>query len=132
VEENSHEKELIENGHRVLRCYFNISDKYIKIIDPLIAEAIGGMIKFKSLKSGSRNNIFQLDDIKELEEYCFYVAGIVGVMLTNIFCQKDGIRGNKSGLERYQVHFGLALQLVNIIKDYEKDIGRGWCYIPLL
>ncbi len=129
--ENSHEKELIENGHRVLKCYFDIPDKYIKIIDPLIAEAIEGMIKFKKLKLKSRNNIFQLNDSKELEEYCYYVAGIVGVMLTKIFCQKDGIRNNKSELEKYQIHFGLALQLVNIIKDYEKDIERGWCYIPL-
>lgn len=129
--ENSHEKELIENGHRVLRCYFDISDKYIKIIDPLIADAIEGMIKFKNLKLKSRDNIFQLNDTRELEEYCYYVAGIVGIMLTKIFCQKDGIRNNKSELEKYQIHFGLALQLVNIIKDYEKDIERGWCYIPL-
>lgn len=129
--ENSHEKELIENGHKILKCYFDIPDKYIKIIDPLIAEAIEGMIKFKKLKLKSKNNIFQLNDTRELEEYCYYVAGIVGVMLTNIFCEKEGIKNNKTELEKYQIHFGLALQLVNIIKDYKKDIERGWCYIPL-
>lgn len=129
--ETSYEKELIENGHKILKCYFDLPDKYIKIIDPLITEAIGGMIRFKRMKIKSNNRIFQLKDMKELEEYCYYVAGIVGVMLTKIFCQKDGVRANKSELEKYQIHFGLALQIVNIIKDYEKDIERGWCYIPL-
>ncbi|GAB4406227.1 MAG: phytoene/squalene synthase family protein [Thermodesulfovibrionales bacterium] len=128
--ENSHEKNLIENGQMVLRCYFDLPDTYRTIIDPLVVEAIGGMIKFKKLKIESRSKIYQIKDIRELRDYCYYVAGIVGVMLTKIFCQKDSIKDIKSELERYQIHFGLALQLVNIIKDYEKDIARGWCYIP--
>jgi len=128
--ENSDEKDLIENGHIVLRCYFDLRDTYRKIIDPLIIETSEGMLEFQKRKLQSNSEIFQLRDIKELEEYCYYVAGIVGVMLTKIFCQRKSIKKKKSKLKKFQIHFGIALQLINIIKDYQKDILRGWCYIP--
>ena len=128
--ENSDEKSLIENGHIVLRCYFDLRDIYRKIIDPLIVETSGGMSKFQKRKLLSNSEIFQLAGMKELEEYCYYVAGVVGVMLTKIFCQRERIRKQQSELEKFQIHFGIALQLINIIKDYQKDIVRGWCYIP--
>jgi len=128
--ESSYEKNLVENGHRVLRCYFDLHSTHRKIVDPLVAASIGGMIKFKELRINRTGRVFQLKDIEELEEYCYYVAGIVGIMLTEIFCQREGIKEIKSELERYHIHFGLALQFVNIIKDYEKDIARGWCFIP--
>ena len=129
--ENSDEKDLIENGHIVLRCYFDIQDTYRRIIDPLIVETSEGMIKFQKQKLQSNKKIFQLADIKELEDYCYYVAGIVGKMLTEVFCQRESIKEKRSELENYQIHFGIALQLINVVKDYKKDIARGWCYIPL-
>ena len=129
--ENSDEKDLIENGHIVLRCYFDIPDIYRRIIDPLIVETSEGMAKFQTRKLQSNNRIFQLSDIKELEDYCYYVAGIIGKMLTEVFCQRKSIEEKRSELENFRVHFGIALQLINIVKDYKKDIARGWCYIPL-
>ena len=27
-----------------------------------------------------------LDDMKEMDSYCYYVAGVVGEMLTRLFC----------------------------------------------
>jgi farnesyl-diphosphate farnesyltransferase len=129
-DENSYEKNLIENGSAVLRCYFDISETYRRIIDPLLVKTSQGMAKFQRRKLESKGAIFQLADIKELEDYCYYVAGVVGVMLTKVFCEKESIREKRSELKSFEVHFGLALQLINIIKDYKKDIQRGWCYIP--
>jgi farnesyl-diphosphate farnesyltransferase len=128
--EKSCTKNLVENGHKVLKCYFDLPDIYRRIADPLIAEASEGMAEFQQRKLGFRGGIFQLSDINELVEYCYYVAGIVGVMLTEVFCQRERINEERSGLKAFQIHFGLALQLINIIKDYKKDITRGWCYIP--
>jgi len=128
--ESSNEKSLIENGHIILRCYFDLRDTYRKIIDPLIIETSEGMLEFQKRKLQSNSEIFQLTDIKELEEYCYYVAGVVGVLLTKIFCDREGVKKQKSKLKKFQIHFGIALQLINIIKDYQKDILRGWCYIP--
>jgi farnesyl-diphosphate farnesyltransferase len=129
--ESSYAKDLIENGHMVLRCYFDIPQTYRRIVDPLIVETSEGMARFQRRKLESESEIFQLTDIRELEEYCYYVAGVVGVMLTKLFCQSKSIEEKRSELENLQIPFGIALQLINIIKDYRKDIARGWCYIPL-
>ncbi len=130
-DEKSHEKDLIDKGDSVLICYFDLPVVYREIIDPLIVESVTGMIKFQQMKADSRDKIFQLKDIGELEDYCYYVAGIVGKMLTAIFSQSKNINRLRSRLERHNVQFGLALQFVNVIKDYTKDIERGWCYVPL-
>jgi farnesyl-diphosphate farnesyltransferase len=129
--ESSYAKTLVENGNIILRCYFAIPHIHRQIIDPLLVETSGGMARFQELKLKSKSKIFQLTDLKELEDYCYYVAGIVGVMLTGLFCQRKSIEERRSDLEDLQIPFGMALQLINIIKDYKKDIARGWCYIPL-
>jgi farnesyl-diphosphate farnesyltransferase len=129
--EDSDEKNLVENGYRVLRCYFDIPEHHRRIIDPLVAETAEGMAGFQERKLESPNKVFQLTDSNDLEDYCYYVAGVVGVMLTKIFCQKEGIGRVRAQLEKFQVQFGTALQLINILKDYRGDIARGWCYIPM-
>lgn len=129
-QEKSPEKDLVENGDRVLKCYCELPSVYRKIIDPLLVESMEGMAKFQRRKLECSSKIFQLEDLKDLEQYCYYVAGVVGIILTRIFCLKTGISSKKSELEKYQVQFGLALQLTNILKDWQKDLKRGWCYLP--
>ena len=128
--ENSNEKELIENGWTILRCYFDIPEIYRRIMDPLLVEALEGMAEFQRRKLQRNGVVFQLADVQELEDYCYYVAGVVGVMLTKIFCLRESTKETRSELEACQIQFGLALQLINIVKDFQKDIARGWCYIP--
>lgn len=129
--EESDAKGLVENGHRALRCYFDIPETHRRIIDPLIVETAEGMAGFQERKQKSGHGVFQLADRSDLEGYCYYVAGVVGVMLTEIFCQRERIGRVRGQLTRFQVHFGIALQLINILKDYTGDIARGWCYIPM-
>ncbi len=129
VEESS-DKNLIENGDRVIRCYFDLPNIYREIVDPYILRTSEGMVRFQKRKLESNAKVFQLHDVKDLEDYCYCVAGIVGEMLTQIFCQRGSISAVKSELDKYQVQFGLALQVTNIAKDYRKDVKRGWCYVP--
>lgn len=128
--EDSADKNLMENGRKVLECYFELPAIYRSIMDPLVVITSEGMAKFQRRKLDNKTKIFQLKDLEDLEDYCYYVAGVVGVMLTEIFCLEDKLAGLKADLEKYQVKFGLALQFTNIIKDYKKDIARGWSYIP--
>ncbi len=129
-EEQTAEKELIEHGESVLICYFDLPEPYRKIIDPLIRKSVRGMIEFQRLKLQSGQKVFQLRSVRELKRYCYFVAGVVGEMLTEVFCTKETIQPLSPYLNRYRVSFGLALQLINVLKDYEKDLMRGWCYIP--
>lgn len=128
--EDSSEKDLLDNGARVLRAYFDMPSCYRAILDPFIVETCEGMAWFQKRKLENETGVFQLDDMDDLEKYCYYVAGVVGKMLTSVFCRIKVIEPLREDLQQFQIHFGLALQLTNIIKDYSKDISRGWCYIP--
>jgi 15-cis-phytoene synthase len=61
---------------------------------------------------------------RELYEYCYRVAGVVGLMCIEIF----GYRNPKA--RDYAVNLGVALQLTNIIRDLKGDAERGRIYLP--
>ena len=70
--------------------------------------------------SKNRYNTFE-----ELHEYCYLVAGSVGLMCREIFGYK-----NESTRE-YALNLGIALQLTNILRDVRDDAERGRIYLPL-
>jgi len=59
-----------------------------------------------------------------LREYCYRVAGTVGLTCTHIFGFKD-----PRALDLAE-KLGLAFQLTNIIRDVHEDAGRGRVYLP--
>jgi farnesyl-diphosphate farnesyltransferase len=73
-----------------------------------------------------------LASVDDLDRYCYYVAGTVGHLLTELFWLHHG-RGSD---RRYQTltslatSFGLGLQLTNIVKDLADDRRRGWSFVP--
>jgi 15-cis-phytoene synthase len=60
----------------------------------------------------------------ELYDYCYRVAGVVGLMCIEIF----GYRNLKT--KDYAINLGVALQLTNIMRDLKVDAERGRIYIP--
>jgi 15-cis-phytoene synthase len=61
----------------------------------------------------------------ELEQYCYHVASVVGLLSIEIF-------GYTNARARdYAVHLGKALQLTNIVRDVKADAERGRIYLPL-
>jgi farnesyl-diphosphate farnesyltransferase len=72
-----------------------------------------------------------LEDVRELSEYCYFVAGVVGEMLTELFCDSSpAIEARRKQLEEKTVSFGLGLQMTNILKDIWEDLERGFCWLP--
>jgi len=59
-----------------------------------------------------------------LREYCYRVAGTVGLTCTHIFGFKD-----PRALDLAE-KLGLAFQLTNIIRDVHEDAGSGRVYLP--
>ncbi|MEE2660119.1 MAG: squalene/phytoene synthase family protein, partial [Planctomycetota bacterium] len=68
-------------------------------------------------------------DVSELREYCYYVAGVVGEMLTAMFTSYDrGLLPAEAELMRLAPSVGESLQLVNMIRDYQSDNERKRLY----
>lgn len=61
---------------------------------------------------------------KELEAYCYRVAGTVGLMMSHIMGVSD------SEALRHASHMGMAMQLTNISRDVREDAAMGRVYLP--
>ena len=67
----------------------------------------------------------------DLDSYCYYVAGVVGEMLTDLFCcHSSAIAAQRGALQELSTSFAQGLQLTNIIKDFWEDRSRGACWFP--
>jgi len=64
-------------------------------------------------------------DYPTLARYCHNVAGVVGELAAGIF----GVSDERT--YEYARKLGLALQLINIIRDVGEDARRGRVYLPL-
>jgi phytoene synthase len=64
-------------------------------------------------------------DFANLKTYCHLVAGVVGELSAGIFGNRD------EPTMSYARQLGLALQMVNIIRDVGEDARRGRVYLPL-
>jgi phytoene synthase len=62
---------------------------------------------------------------EELEQYCYRVASVVGLLSVEIFGYKN------ADCRQYAVYLGQALQLTNILRDVRNDAERGRIYFPL-
>lgn len=63
-------------------------------------------------------------DMNELLDYCYHVAGLVGLSCLPIFGYTS------PSANEMAIHLGHALQLTNILRDVWEDFGRGRIYIP--
>jgi phytoene synthase len=64
------------------------------------------------------------DTFDVLKQYCLRVASAVGLICVEIFGYRD------FHTRDYAIDLGIALQLINIIRDVPVDIERGRVYIP--
>jgi farnesyl-diphosphate farnesyltransferase len=99
------------------------------IVKRWVLEMIGGMRKFVlAYPAGIR-----IQTVEEYKEYCYYVAGTVGYLLTDLWrAYVPGISAARyESLRANARAFAQALQTVNILKDVAGDAGRdNSIYIP--
>ncbi|MDV6379483.1 phytoene/squalene synthase family protein [Sporosarcina sp. GW1-11] len=63
---------------------------------------------------------------EDLDDYTYYVAGLVGVMLADIWRWYDGTETDKD----LAIGFGRGLQSVNILRNYKEDAVRDVNFFP--
>ncbi len=120
------ECELIENIVRVIRITHSFTAKQRSILCRSVAIMAKGMSAFQA-----DNDVNGLKDMPQLDSYCYYVAGVVGEMLTELFCDySPEIDKNKEAMMKLAVSFGQGLQMTNILKDIWEDQRRGACWLP--
>lgn len=63
---------------------------------------------------------------EDLDEYTYYVAGLVGVMLSDIWSIYDGTETDRE----LAIAYGRGLQVVNMLRNQDEDADRGVHFIP--
>ena len=123
---SSHERDLIEHSACVLRITHSFNDRQRQALERCVRIMADGMSKYQE------SNVSQgLKDQADMDQYCYYVAGVVGEMLTELFCDYSAeINQHYNELMAHAVSFGQGLQMTNILKDIWEDQGRDMCWLP--
>lgn len=78
-----------------------------------------------------RNGIDLLDAEVDYNAYCYYVAGTVGQLASELVVEQYGLAPDvASVLHERAESCGRSLQKTNIIKDFVADLARNICYLP--
>lgn len=67
-----------------------------------------------------------IENREDLDDYTFYVAGLVGVMLSDLWKWRDGTETDKD----LAIGFGRGLQAVNMLRNFDEDKERGVSFVP--
>ncbi|RYG74317.1 phytoene/squalene synthase family protein [Lentibacillus lipolyticus] len=69
---------------------------------------------------------WDIGDKADLDDYTYYVAGLVGVMLSDIWYWYDGTETDRE----LAIGYGRGLQAVNILRNQDEDGERGVNFVP--
>ena len=120
------ERQLVANTPRVFRITQRFSDRQCAALVRCVRIMSHGMAEFQQ-----NPGLKGLKDLSQLDRYCYHVAGVVGEMLTELFCDySEEIDRHREKLLPLAVSFGQGLQMTNILKDIWDDRMRGACWLP--
>ncbi|TVP91761.1 MAG: phytoene/squalene synthase family protein [Alkalibacterium sp.] len=106
-----------EMNHPIWRALRDVFDRYDMSIEPFYDQLQGQAMDY---------HFEQPHTMKEVEDYSYYVAGSVGLMLLPIIATK-----NHHQLEEPAVALGVAMQLTNILRDIGEDCKEiNRVYLP--
>jgi len=109
------EKVLLENFDKVIDRYLTFPEKYQKVIKDIAKRMGAGMAEFCQRP---------VVTVPDYNLYCHYVAGLVGVGLSDLFVASGLESDWYSTAVDVSNSMGLFLQKVNITRDYLEDINQ--------
>eukprot|EP00301_Raphidiophrys_heterophryoidea_P012203 c18582_g1_i1.p1 GENE.c18582_g1_i1~~c18582_g1_i1.p1 ORF type:complete len:733 (-),score=175.89 c18582_g1_i1:73-2271(-) len=119
------EATLLEQFGRVVRVFQTLSPEMQAVIRDITKQMGEGMAEFvvKDLGQGTRN-------MEEYNRYCHFVAGLVGIGLSDMFSCSGFELKSIGDQTRLSNSMGLFLQKTNIIRDYLEDFVDGRAFWP--
>ncbi|KAK1049082.1 bifunctional farnesyl-diphosphate farnesyltransferase/squalene synthase [Friedmanniomyces endolithicus] len=121
---NEKDRELLVKFDVVAKEYNKIKSSYQKIITDICHRMGDGMADY-----AKKGNV-SVQTIADYEQYCHYVAGLVGEGCTRCFVEAK--LANPVLLSRPELteSMGQFLQQTNIIRDIREDHDDGRCFWP--
>lgn len=127
--EGSDDWAVVADAVRAVRAFEAQPEAIRAAILPPVRELVQGMALFVDRYAETEGLRIQTPD--ELEEYCYYVAGTVGNLITRLICTGKVSPETARRLREHTQSFALLLQLVNIAKDVYVDYhAENNVYLP--
>lgn len=111
---------LLKYYFKVTKVFLRLDPAYQDVITRICKEMGAGMAEF------SQRDVITLEDY---DKYCYYVAGLVGLGLSELFSASGLEDENLKNEVELSASMGSFLQKTNIIRDYYQDLGlkrRFW------
>jgi phytoene/squalene synthetase len=122
------ERELLQHADTLFRDYHSLPQKIRQSLATSIQNMGRGMAYFCARKV---DGALKLRGLREVNQYCFFVAGVVGELLTKLVVTAAPEGWTIPREIFVNAHrFGLFLQKVNLLKDQTIDEGEGRFLIP--
>ncbi len=118
------ERNLIQDMSLLLEDFYSLPSVSKEMMKQSLMEMANGMIHFSNKSQVGLKTMF------ELNQYCFFVAGLVGELLTGLVLSRPLSTTEDGALLLKSHHFGLFLQKINILKDQAKDEQEGRYFVP--
>jgi farnesyl-diphosphate farnesyltransferase len=113
---------LTDKADEILACYRALPADARAVLRGAVTRMCEGMSKWCDR---------EIATLADQNEYCWYVAGLVGLLLTDLFRLTGHVSERDAALLRpLAPDFGLALQKVNILRDLRSDLEERRCYWP--
>ncbi|MGE4132902.1 MAG: squalene/phytoene synthase family protein [Bdellovibrionales bacterium] len=121
------ERLLLQDVDRLMADLKDLPESVSQLVCDLLLSMSSGMQHFIGRHPGAK---LQLRSLGEVNQYCFFVAGVVGELLARLVAKVEP-RFSLSPLTLLRAHhFGLFLQKVNILKDQVGDESAGRRFVP--
>jgi farnesyl-diphosphate farnesyltransferase len=122
-------RRLVEHTDLVFVVFHDLPPRTREHVRRWVGEMIAGMRKFVlAYPHGVR-----IQSLDEYKEYCYYVAGTVGYLVTDLWHEHSSSIGPREHgfLRQRCASFAQALQTVNILKDVARDAEQeNAIYVP--
>jgi farnesyl-diphosphate farnesyltransferase len=119
ADDRSEDWQVVASTPRVIRTFEALPADVRDAMRGPARELVVGMEVF--VERYADEGGLRLETVDELELYCYYAAGTVGQLITNLVCRGDVPEATEDRLYGTAESFGLLLQLVNVAKDVYVD-----------
>jgi farnesyl-diphosphate farnesyltransferase len=123
---------LLRQAEPIFSLYFEFGTPVRASVAKCVQEMCSGMGEFTLRQAKTRDGKPLIASLEDLDSYCYYVAGTVGLLLCDLFSHHSGLIHSvkAKALKALAVSFGLGLQLTNILKDLHEDRERQVSFLP--
>jgi len=120
---------VVAQSPRIWATFADQPESVRDAVVPLVREMVEGMATFVADHAAAGG--LRIADRAALERYCYYAAGTVGTLVTNLLTRGDVEGDRAERLYDTATEFGLLLQLVNVSKDvYDDYTAENNVYLP--